>query len=112
MIKEVGKVGGLVNDTYTLKAEELDLGAQIKTGIMNRDTLINYLIYVVKYLSQLGMFIGAVMIIYAGYQYATQIFGGKENKAKDAIKYSLIGIFVITFSYAIMKFFTSMFLGT
>lgn len=112
VIKEIGKTWGLVNDSYTVQASKMEVGDQIKTGIMTRDTLINYLVYIVKYLSQLGMFIGAIMLIYAGYLYATQVFWWQLNKAKDAIKYAFIGIFVITFSYAIMKFFTSMFLGT
>jgi hypothetical protein len=52
------------------------------------------------------------MIIYAGYQYAITIFWGKESSGNSAIKYAIIGVLVISFSYAIIKFFTAMFLGT
>jgi len=47
------------------------------------------------------------MIIYAGYLYATQIFGSSDTGAKKAITNAIIGILVIAFSYAIMKLLTS-----
>jgi len=98
--------------TYREKANELSLSEQMATGIMNRTTILDYIVYLVKFLSQIGLLIGAVMIIYAGYIYATNIFGGKESNANSAIKYALIGVIVITFSYAIIRFFTALFLGT
>ncbi|MDR0370192.1 MAG: hypothetical protein LBH96_07025 [Candidatus Peribacteria bacterium] len=43
-------------------------------GIMNRKTLLEYVAYLIRFLSQIGLVIGAAMIIYAGYQYAITIF--------------------------------------
>ncbi|MDR3169197.1 MAG: hypothetical protein LBU27_05595 [Candidatus Peribacteria bacterium] len=79
---------------------------------MTRNTILQYLVYLVKFISQIGLVIGAGMIIYAGYLYATNIFGGKTTSGNSAIKYAIIGILVISFAYAIMKIFTSAFLGT
>jgi hypothetical protein len=50
------------------------LGDQMASGIMTRNTLLNYVVYLVKFLSQIGLVIGAVMVIYAGYLYAMTIF--------------------------------------
>ncbi|MDR2191129.1 MAG: hypothetical protein LBP53_08450 [Candidatus Peribacteria bacterium] len=99
-------------DTYRKEAEKLSLKEQMATGIMNWDTILNYLVYVVKFLSQIGLLIGALMIIYAGYLYASSVFGGKTNTGNSAIKNAIIGVLVISFSYAIMKFFTAVFLGS
>ena len=53
------------------------------------------------------------MIIYAGYLYASNIFTGKgTTEGQKAIKYAVIGVLVVVFAYAIMKLFTSLFLGT
>ena len=53
------------------------------------------------------------MIIYAGYLYASNVFTGEGiSQGKNAIKYAVIGVFVIVFAYAIMKLLTSLFLGT
>lgn len=112
LILKVSKTWGLVNDTYTMIADELSVEDQLATGIMNWDTLFNYVVYLIKFLSQIGMLIGTIMLIYAGYQYATQIFWGEPKKGSNAVKNALLGIIVITFSYAIMKAFTAMFRGT
>jgi hypothetical protein len=58
-----------------------------------------------------GILIGALMIIYAGYIYASSIFTGKESGwGKTAITNAIIGVLVIAFSYAIMKIITSAFI--
>ena len=81
------------------------------SGIFTWDTLLDYLVYLVKFLSQLGIFIGACFIIYAGYIYASNVFTGKEpSSGKTAISNAVIGVIVITFSYAIMRAITVAFL--
>jgi len=57
------------------------VGDQLASGIMTWDTLLDYVVYVVRFLSQIGLVIGAVMIVYAGYLYATSIFS-QGNVAK------------------------------
>lgn len=116
MIEQIWKTGGKVQETYREKAEALngDLPMQMATGIMDRSTLLDYVVYLVKFLSQLWLFVGAIMIIYAGYLYAVSSLrdGTGTTEGKKAITYAIIGILVISFSYAIIKFLTAMFLGT
>ena len=113
-VKDVWAVAGKVRETYSGKAAELTLEEQLATGIMDRNTILKYVAYVVSFASQLGLFIGAAMIIYAGYLYAVSVFtwGDGIGKGKTAIKNAIIGVLVIVFSYAIMRFFTALFLGT
>jgi hypothetical protein len=88
------------------------LGDQFASGIMTRNTLLNYVVYLVRFLSEIGLLIGGVMVIYAGYMYAMTVFGGGDaTKGNKAITNAIIGILVIAFSYAIMKLLTSAFIS-
>lgn len=114
VVKSVDAVGRSWWDVwkaYNTEAKKLSLGDQMASGIMTRNTLLDYVVYVVRFLSQIGLLIGGIMIIYAGYMYATEIFGGKEAAGKSAITNAIIGVLVIAFSYAIMKLLTSAFLS-
>lgn len=108
-VKDVWSQGGSVRDKYNDQAQKMDgqVGNQLASGIMTRDTLLDYVVYLVRFLSQVGLLIWGIMVIYAGYLYATQIFGSSDKGAKDAIKNAIIGILIIAFSYAIMKLLTS-----
>ena len=66
-----------MRDTYNTQANNMkdSVGNQLASGIMTRNTLLDYTVYLVRFLSQIGLFIGGLMIIYAGYLYATTIFG-------------------------------------
>ena len=92
----------------------LSLEQKMATGIMDWTTILDYVVYLIRFLSQIGLVIGAVMIIYAGYIYASSILtdSGSGSKGKDAVKNAILGVVIIVFSYAIMKLFTSLFLGT
>lgn len=109
-VNAVGAQGGHVRDTYNTQADNMkdSVGNQLASGIMTRNTLLDYTVYLVRFLSQVGLLIGGLMIIYAGYLYATTIFGwGDASKGKKAITNAIVGILIIAFSYAIMKFLTS-----
>ncbi|HMS90805.1 MAG TPA: hypothetical protein PKC87_01165 [Candidatus Absconditabacterales bacterium] len=113
-VEAVGKTGGSVRDTYNQEAKAMEgkVGDQIASGIMTRDTLLDYIVYLVRFLSQIGIVIGVLMIIYAGYLYASSIFSSSNmSKGKSAITNAIIGVLVIAFSYAIMKLLTSAFLS-
>ena len=113
VIIRVGASGGEVMNNYNKEAETLPLSQQMATGIMNWDTILQYLVYVIRLVSEIWLFIGAGMIIYAGYLYASNIFSeGQTTKAGQAVKYAIIGVLVISFAFAIMRIFTSAFLGT
>lgn len=113
-VKAVGDNWGNVRDTYNQKASDMknSIGDQMASGIMTRDTLLDYVVYLVRFLSQIGIVIGVVMIIYAGYLYASSIFSQSNmSKGKTALTNAIIGVLVVVFSYAIMKLLTSAFLS-
>lgn len=87
------------------------LGAQLASGIMNRDTILCIAAQVVRFITNMAMVIWAAMIIYAGYMYATAVFnGGNAAKWWEAIKRAIIGIVVVIFSYAILNLLINAFL--
>lgn len=113
-VEAVGEKWWSVRDTYDKKATEMknNVGDQIASGIMTRNTLLDYIVYIVRFLSQIGLVIGVIMIIYAGYLYASSVFSASNmSKGKSAITNAIIGVLVIAFSYAIMKILTSAFLS-
>lgn len=102
-------------DAYNQQAgvfkEKKNLAAQLASWIFTWDTLLDYLAYLIKFLSEIWIFVGACFIVYAGYLYATNIFTGKDpSSANKAISNAIIGVLVITFSYAIMKAIVAAFL--
>jgi hypothetical protein len=106
-----------VTDTYNEEAIKLqrnnDLWAQMASGIFTWDTLLDYLAYLIRFFSGVGLFVWAAFIIYAGYLYATSALSGNSSatsKWNTAIKNAIIGVIVIIFSYAIMKAITAAFL--
>lgn len=97
---------------YNEKAKELDdnIGAQIASGIMTWDTLLNYIIYLVRFLSQAGLVVWAMSIIYWWYKYWMQVFWGDASWWKNAVKSAIIWVLIIIFSYWIMKILLWMFI--
>lgn len=103
-------------DRYNTQADQLSnsVGDQFASGIMTRDTLIRYIVYLVRFLSQIALVIWAVMIIYAWYVYATGIFTSSWDGASEgnkAIRYAIEWIVVVASAYAIMRILTSAFLS-
>lgn len=113
-VNDVGSKWWSVREKYNQQADNMEgeIGNQMASGIMTRDTLLDYVVYLVRFLSQIGIVIGVVMIIYAGYLYATSVFNPSGiSKGKSAITNAIIGVLVVAFSYAIMKLLTSAFLS-
>jgi len=115
-VRSVSSGDGTVRDRYNQQADGLgnNLGDQFASGIMTWDTLIGYVVYLVRFLSQIALVIGAIMIIYAGYIYATGIFSSSGDGAaagNKALRYAVEGIVVVASAYAIMRILTSAFLS-
>lgn len=112
-VEDVSKAGGSVWDVLNYKAqnyeEKGDLGAQFASGAFTWNTLLNYVVYLVRFLSQLALVIGAGMIIVAGYKYAAAAFTGKEAGSGD-VKNAIIGVLIVIFSYALIRILTEAFL--
>lgn len=75
-VDDVGSKAGNVTNRYREIAEMTgrSVGDQLASGIMSRDTLLDYLVYLIRFISQIGILIGAVQIIIAGYKYAVAVF--------------------------------------
>lgn len=106
---------GTVLEKYSGAVAELeqkwDLGAAFETGVFSWNIVISYLVYLLRFISQLGLLIWAVMILYAGYQYATFIFGFWDpSKAKTTINRAIQWVLILVFSFAIWRGLTAMFL--
>ncbi len=106
-VTKVSSQWGKVRDNYNsflTGANRRSLSDQLASGIMDWNTILDYFARFVNYLSQLGIFIWACFIVYAGYIYATAVFGSwKVEKWKTAITNAILWVIIITFSYAIMK---------
>jgi hypothetical protein len=113
-VEKVGSQWWKVWDNYDTISKECTsdacLGNELASGIMTRDTLLRYAVKLVRWLSQVWLLVWALMIVYAGYLYSTEIFFSKSGEWKKAISNAIIWVLVISFSYAIMKLITSAFL--
>jgi len=103
----------LLNDWWTADRECAWLGNQFASGIFNRDSILCLVVQVVRFVSNMALVVWALMIIYAGYIYAMSVFNSDSfgvGKGHEAIKRAIIGIVVVTFSYAIINFVIEAFL--
>lgn len=106
-IDEIGKTWWQVMDTYREKAANLTTEQQLASWIMDWDTIVNYLVYVVKFLSQLWLVVWVVFIMYAWYKYMVSVFTGWKTPT-STIKNAIIWVIIVIFSYAIMRILTSL----
>lgn len=97
---------------YNEKAKEMDdnIWAQIASWIMTWDTLLNYVIYIIKFLSQAWLVVWAASIIFWWYKYWLQVFTWNAQEGSRAIKFAIIWVLIIIFSYGIMKILLWMFI--
>ena len=91
-----------------------DLWSMLASGIITRDTILCFLIRVVKFVANMALVVWSAMIIYAWYLYTITAITGSSvdetSQANDAIKNAAIGIVVVIFSYAIQRIVTQAFL--
>lgn len=105
-IKKIWEEWWKVNENYVATAKELKLPQQLNSWIMNWDTILDYLAYIVKFLSQLWLVVWVVFIMYAWYKYMVSVFTWWKPSSK-AVKNAIIWVIIVIFSYAIMKTLTS-----
>ena len=105
-ITEIWATWWMVMKTYYEASTWLTTSQQIASWIMNWNTIMNYLVFIVQFLSQLGLVVWTAFIIYAWYKYMTDAFWWKSVPSKT-ITNAIIWILIVIFSYAIMKFLTS-----
>ena len=72
-------------------------------GIAEEGSLMDTIIFVIKYLLIFAGVIALLAFLYAGFRYITSM-GGEVDVAKDAMINAAIGIIIIIFSWMIINF--------
>jgi hypothetical protein len=91
---------------YYLAHEDLSFWERWAAWILEVDDIMDYLVLVVKFLSQLWLLVGVIFIIYAWYQYMLSVFKNSWTPSRT-LKNAIIWVLIVIFSYAIMKILTS-----
>lgn len=105
-IKDVWADWWQVWKNYNKIASENSTSLQLATWIMNRDTILNYIVFVIQFLSQLWLLVWVIFIMYAWYKYMVSVFESWKTPS-STIKNAIIWVLIIIFSYAIMRILTS-----
>jgi len=90
----------------TREWSDMSLWDQFASGIMTWDTILDYAVYLVKFIWQLALLVWALWFIYFWYKKATEHikFGG-------TLWNIVIWILIISFAYVIIKMVWSMFVS-
>ena len=86
--------------------EDLNLFERLASWILEIEDIMDYLVLIVKFLSQLWLVVWMIFIMYAWYQYIISVFNWWKVPS-NTIKNAIIWVIIVIFSYAIMKFLTS-----
>ncbi len=100
IISQTGRIRG---------GSDLNLGDQFASWIMTWDTILDYATFLVKYLWNIALLAGALMIIYYGYKKATEHL--KVSGGGGGLWKVVMWILVIIFAYVIVKIVWSMFIS-
>jgi len=95
-----------VREHYNKEADGLETSEQLASWIMNRNTIMNYIVFVVRFLGQLWLLVWAGFIMFAWYKYMISVFNWWKTPS-STLKNAIIGVLIVIFSYAIMKILTS-----
>jgi len=105
-VENIWKDPWKVWDKYNNAASWLTTSQQLSSWIMNRNTILNYLTYIIKFLSQLWLLVWTVYIMIAWYKYIVSLFSWWKVPS-ESVKNAIIWIIIVIFSYAIMRILTS-----
>ncbi len=99
-------------DKYKDKSQDgsLSLWDQFASWIMTWDTILDYAVYLVKFIWQLALLVWALWIIYFGYVKATWSLSW-EATPMNKLWHVVVGILAISFAYVIVKMVWSMFVS-
>lgn len=79
------------------------------TGLVEEGSLVDTLIWGIKWLLILSGILAFIAFLYAGFLYITTYFNdGNPETAKNAMINAAIGILIIVFSYVIVNFLTTL----
>jgi hypothetical protein len=89
------------------------LAVCMRTGVCGRDVLLDVGVYLLRFIMQLALVVGAGMLIWSGYSYVLVAMGAqdKPEEASKAIKNAIIWLFIISISYTLIKLLQMAFLS-
>ena len=93
-------------EDYHKAHEDLSFRERIFWWIIEIDDIMNYMIFVVKFLGQLWILVWMFFIMFAWYKYMLSVFNWWKTPA-STLKNAIIWVIIVIFSYAIMKILTS-----
>ena len=107
-VEEIWKNPWKVWDKYNeiAASDNFTTSQQLSSWIMNRDTILNYLTFIIKFLSQLWLLVWTIFIMIAWYKYVVSLFNWWKVPS-ESVKNAIIWIIIVIFSYAIMRILTS-----
>ena len=91
-----------------IKSWDMTLSDQLSSWIMSWDTILDYCVYLVKFLWEVALLVWAVAIIYLWYKRITKEFLGNQPKGLTMV---IIWILIIIFAYVIVKLLRSAFIS-
>ena len=98
---------------YQIWTEKLqknnDLWWEIQWWFININTILTFLAYIIRLMSNVAIAAGAFFVVKGGYEYAMQTFGGK-TKTTEYIKNVVMWIFIMSFAYGFIKILSFTFL--
>jgi hypothetical protein len=105
----VMKWTGSIRDNQNEVVKSLSTADQVASGVMTWNTILDYGVYILRFLSQAWLLVGALMLIYTGYTYILSVINWESPDSK-LVPNSIKWILVIIFSYAIIRILTRAFL--
>ena len=86
--------------------EDLNFSERRAGWILEIDDIMNYMVRIVQFLSQLWLVVWTIFIMYAGYKYIISILNS-EKTPSATVKNAIIWVLIVIFSYSIMRILTS-----
>lgn len=106
LTEEIGSEAGKVNEKIQIESTKLTTAQCLNSWIINRNCIMNYLVFVIKFLGQFWLVVWTGFIMYAGYKYMLSVFNWNRT-SPEIVKNAIIWVIIVVFSYAIMKTLTS-----
>lgn len=105
-IKFIWSESWKVSDNMYIAHKNLTFRERWAAWILEVDDIMNYLVIVIQFLSQLWLVVWTIFIMFAWYKYIVSVFNWWKT-ASSTVKNAIIWVIIVIFSYAIMKIFTS-----
>ena len=105
-IKFIWSESWKVSDNMYIAHKNLTFRERWAAWILEVDDIMNYLVIVIQFLSQLWLVVWTIFIMFAWYKYMLSVFNWWKTTA-STLKNAIIWVIIVIFSYAIMKILTS-----